>query len=305
MALEIVVGKQDFLDIIDPAQDYKKVVSGLTVGEGPAWHEKLKCYFFNDIPTSYTYVLKEGETSAKKAFYNGCKANGMCIDRHDRLIMCEHATSRIVSWDTEGQEERILVSHYGEIELNSPNDVIERSDGKIYFSDPIYGRSDKPSAVKRPIPSGLRPVYMYDPANKLLIPAAMNFESPNGLCFSPDEKILYIDDSTTNRITAHTVNTDGTLAEERLVIVVPSEWGNPDGLKVDELGNLIIAGANGLVWITPDGEFIGRIVKPSKDRVLNFCFGGTDHRTLLITCDEGVYLLQSKVRGCFIPREPF
>jgi gluconolactonase len=301
--LEIEIGKQCFRDIIDPDQNYKKVISGLSVGEGPVWHEKLKSFFFNDIPASYTYILKENEETAKKAFYNGCKANGMCVNREDRLVMCEHATSRIVSWDTEGQEEQILVSHYGEIELNSPNDVIERSDGIIYFTDPIYGRSDKPSAVKRPIPSDLRPVYMYNPSNKKLTVAAKDFISPNGLCFSADEKILYVDDSTTNHITAYIVNADGTLAEERLVIVVPEKWGNPDGLKVDENGNIIIAAANGLVWLTPEGEFIGRVIKPSNDRVLNFCFGGTDHRTMLIACDEGAYLLQSKICGCFTPRK--
>jgi gluconolactonase len=297
MPLELIIEKQQFLDLIDPDQDYKKIMSGLTVGEGPVWHEALQKFFFNDIPASYTYIYREGDDNAKKAFYNGCRANGMSVDLNDRLIMCEHATSRVVSWDAEGKEARILVSHYGDVELNSPNDVIVRSDGRIYFSDPIYGRLDKPSAVKRSIPSDLRPVYMYNPSTMDVVPVAKNFTNPNGLCFSPEEEILYVDDSETNRITAYDVHPDGTLTGERLIIVVPNEWGTPDGMKVDELGNLIIAASNGLVWLTPGGELIGRVVKPESERLLNFCFGGKDRRTILLACNTGVYVLRSKIRG--------
>ena len=298
MPLEVIVRDERFYDLFDPNQEYQKIASGLLLGEGPFWHDELKSFIFNDVPNSNTYCYST-ESGLRLLFHNGRKGNGNCLDRYGRIIMCEHWTSELSSWNIDGTDRKVLASSYDGIELNSPNDVVERSDGLIYFTDPIYGRGTKPACNPRPIPSSRRPVYLLNQDTGELRIVAENFENPNGLCFSPDEKILYVADSPTYRITAYDVAADGSLSNERLVCVTEGEGGPPDGLKCDAQGNLVVAAQCGLHWITPEGKYLGVIIEP--ERLLNFCFGGEDGRTLLFACATGAYLLRSKVAGCPIP----
>ena len=129
--------------------------------------------------------------------------------------------------------------------------------------------------------------------------AADNFENPNGLCFSPDEKILYVADSPTYSIWAYDVAEDGTLSNARLICKTEGEGGPPDGMKCDAQGNIVVAAQQGLHWIAPDGTYLGIVYEPQ--RLLNFCFGGEDGKTILLACAEGAYLIRSKVAGCQIP----
>lgn len=300
MAIKVIVRDKRFLDLFDPEQDYQKIASGLTLGEGPIWHDDLQSFIFNDVPASKTYIYNNKE-ELNLLFNNQYKANGVCLDKNGRLIMCEHYTSHLSSWAIDGSDRKVLASEYEGVELNSPNDVIQRSDGLIYFTDPVSGRGTKPACNPRPIPSDRRPVFMYNPLTEELKIVAMNFKSPNGLCFSPDEKILYVGDSITYRIVAYDVQPDGSLTNERLIKVTEGEGGPPDGLKVDEFGNILVAAQQGLHWLTPAGDYLGVIIEP--ERLLNFCFGGKDHKTLLFACAEGAYLLRSKIAGCFISRK--
>lgn len=295
MAIDVVVHDERFLDLFDPQQNYVRIASGLTLGEGPVWHEGLHSLLFNDIPASKTYIFNERD-GLRVLFDNGSKANGMWVDQDGRLLMCEHATSRLVRRSTDGGTVEVLADHYGDIELNSPNDVVQRSDGLIYFTDPIYGRLDKPASVPRPIPSNLRPVYCLNPGTGRLSLAATGFENPNGLCFSPDEKILYVNDSPTYRILAFDVEADGSLTHERLVAVTQGEGGPPDGMKVDEMGNIVCAAQRGLHWLTAEGEYLGVVTEP--ERLLNFTWGGDDFRSMYIACATGAYRLKTRVRGC-------
>lgn len=295
MAIDVVVYDRRFLDLVDPNQDYVRIASGLTLGEGPVWHEGLRSLIFNDIPASKTYMYNERD-GLRLLFDNGSKANGMWVDPEGWLLMCEHATSRLVRRSPDGRTVEVLADHYGDIELNSPNDVVQRSDGLIYFSDPIYGRLDKPASVPRPFPSDLRPVYRYDPCTKRLSLAAAGFENPNGLCFSPDERVLYVNDSPTCRILAFDVTGDGMLTHERLVARTQGEGGPPDGMKVDEFGNIVCAAQQGLHWLTPEGEYLGVIIEP--ERLLNFTWGDDDFQTLYIACATGAYRFRTLARGC-------
>lgn len=299
MAIEIIPIQEEFKDIFDPNQDYVKIADGLMLGEGPFWHPEMKCFIFDDVPNSKTYSYSEKD-GLKLLFNNEYKANGACLAKDGRWIGCEHWTSYLVARDLpSGENREVLASEYDGIELNSPNDVIVRSDGLIYFTDPIYGRGIKPACNPRPIPSDRRPVYMYDPQNKALKLVADGFENPNGLCFSPDEKILYVNDSGRYEIKAYDVNPDGTLANERLLLVTEGEGGPPDGMKCDSMGNLVIAAQKGLHWVSPEGKYIGRIIEP--ERLLNFCFGGEDLKTILICCQTGAYLIKSKISGSVLP----
>lgn len=298
MSLDVIIKDKVFLDLIDPEQNYVQVASGLMLGEGPIWHSKLKSFIFNDVPNSKTCIYNERD-GVRLLFENGRKGNGNCLDRNGRIIMCEHWTSQLASWSMDGTDRQVLASEYEGVELNSPNDVVERSDGLLYFTDPIYGRGTKPACNPRPIPSDRRPVYMLNPDTGELRIAAENFENPNGLCFSPDEKILYVADSPTYRIMAFDVADDGTLSNERLICVTEGEGGPPDGLKCDAFGNLVVAAQRGLHWIAPDGHYLGVIIEP--ERLLNFCFGGEDGKTVFLACAEGAYLIRAKIAGCAIP----
>lgn len=281
--------------MFDPNQDYVRIASGLTLGEGPVWHDGLRSLIFNDIPASKTYIYN-AKDGLRVLFDNGSKANGMWVDPEGWLLVCEHATSRLVRRSTDGRIVQVLADHYRDVELNSPNDVVQRSDGLIYFSDPIYGRLDKPASVPRSFPSDLRPVYLYNPHTRQLTLAATEFENPNGLCFSPDEKVLYVNDSPTYRIVAFDVESDGTLTHERLIAKTQGEGGPPDGMKVDEFGNIVCAAQKGLHWLTPEGEYLGVIIEP--ERLLNFTWGDDDFRTLYVACTTGAYRVRTRVRGC-------
>ena len=301
MAIDVVVHNERFLNLFDPNQDYVRIASGLTLGEGPVWHEGLRSLIFNDIPASMTYIYNRRD-GLRTLFNNGAKANGMYVDPEGQLLMCEHATSRLVRRSIDGRNVEVLADHYGDVELNSPNDVVQRSDGLVYFTDPVYGRLDRPACVPRPIPSDLRPVYVYDPETRELRIAATEFENPNGLCFSPDEKTLYVNDSPTYRILAFDVEPDGRLSNERLIARTRGEGGVPDGMKVDALGNIVCAAQHGLHWMTPDGEYLGVIIEP--ERLLNFTWGDDDFQTVYIACAEGAYSFRTRVKGWRYGRGP-
>ncbi len=299
MAISYISCDPAFLELFDPQQDYIKIADGLTLGEGPFWDPILDCFIFNDVPASKTYSYNEKD-GIKVLFDNEFKANGSCLNLDGRWLGCEHWTSFVSARNLPGGEAReVLASKYGGTELNSPNDIVVRSDGLIYFTDPIYGRGIKPACNPRPIPSDRRPVYMYDPSKKSLILVVDGFENPNGLCFSPDERILYVNDSGRYEVKAYDVNPDGTLSNERLLLVTEGEGGPPDGMKCDEYGNIVIAAQQGLHWVSPEGNYLGVIIQP--ERLLNFTFGGSDMKTVLICCQTGAYIFRSKAAGTILP----
>lgn len=288
--------------VIEPTAEAELYSDGFSFTEGPLWDGESRCFMFNDIPSSTTYRW-DPERGLAKAFENGTKSNGMYLARDGGLLVCEHATSSVVRRSADGTSRRVLSDHWNGIELNSPNDIVERSDGKVYFSDPVFGRMTKPSSVPRPFPSEHRAVYMYDPATGKTSQVASGYVNPNGLCFSADESILYVNDSDAYLINAYDVMPDGTLMNERLLAEVTGgeENHSPDGLKLDSMGNIVCAGQNGgIYWFDPDGIALG-IVHIDPVRVVNFCWGGDDGRTMLLTCADAVYGLHTLVSGSKYP----
>src|SRR6187455_2259272 len=224
------------------------------------------------------------------------KCNGMTYDADLNLIVCEHATSSLVRERPDGRRE-ILASHFDGLELNSPNDICVRSDGSIYFSDPWYGRMPV-YGVERPRQLGFQGVYRVPPgggAPQLLVDRN-RFDQPNGLCFSPDEKLLYVNDTVKCTIWAFEVNPDGSLSTGRMFasgIRSELEPGVPDGMKCDSAGNIWVTAPGG-VWVYgKNGALLGKVRVP--ELVANLHWGKSDWRTLFMTATHSLYGVRTKI----------
>ena len=299
MKVKLKVLDERLWDLIDPEAEIEEIVPDMHLTEGALWDYKEQKLLFNDIPVSNTmYWKKSGESGV--LFSNGKKANGQCFDPQGRLIVCEHATSFLSRCRTDGSGYEVLAKECMGVELNSPNDVVCRSDGLIYFTDPDYGRQDKPAGVYRPVPSDRRPVHLLNPEDGSIRIGADGFANPNGLCFSPDEKILYVNDSPNYCIEAFDVAQDGSLSGRRRFASVPimdTDDTVPDGMKIDEKGNVLCCGPDGLHYYLPDGTRLGVLIISHMDTALNFCWGGDDGKDLFITCIGSVLKTRTKVCG--------
>lgn len=270
----------------------ERLATGFTFTEGPVWRGDH--LLFSDIPNSRTIQyrpLPEGPeiTTFRQPTGN---ANGLTLDRHGNLLCCEHSGRRVSRVDAQGKVETVLDNYQGK-KLNSPNDVVVRSDGSIFFTDPPYGLPGG-TVGKEVEHNG---VYRVDSGGTahLLVD---DFERPNGLAFSPDERTLYVDDSARGHIRAFDVAADGSLSNGRVIAELrgqPGERGVPDGMKVDQEGNIYCTGPNG-VWIfDPSGRFMGRIVLAEVPA--NLAWGGPDWQTLYITAQTSLYRLRMGVPG--------
>ena len=193
------------------------------------------------------------------------KSNGLTWDREGRLLACEHATSRVTRTEPDGRI-TVLASHYEGKELNSPNDIVVKRDGAIYFSDPTYGRIEF-YGVPRPTELDFRGVYRLDPGTKALTLLVDDFKQPNGLCFSRDEKHLFVNDTERGHIRMFEVQPDGTLDRGRVWAETSGEGpGAPDGMKIDSAGNVYCCGPGGIHVFDPKGTCLGVIRMPEGGR---------------------------------------
>jgi gluconolactonase len=294
--------RPEFEDLIDPDAPVVQLGTGFTFTEGPIWHPVDHYLLFSDMPADVRRRW-DAESGVVEVRRPANKCNGMTYDADLDLIVCEHATSLLVRERRDGRRE-VLASHFEGQELNSPNDVCVRSDGSIYFTDPWYGRMPG-FGVERQRQLGFQGVYRVPPgggAPQLLVDREL-FDQPNGLCFSPDEKLIYVNDSERNLIRAFDVAADGSLSNGRVIatgIVSSLEAGKPDGMKCDEHGNVWVTAPGGLWVYAPSGELIGKVHSP--ERVANLAWGGADFRTLFLTATHSVYRVTTKVGP---RREPY
>ena len=289
-------------DLIDPYAPVGQVGTGFTFTEGPIWHPVDHYLLFSDMPADVRrrWDERNGVAEVKRP---SNKCNGMTYDADLNLIVCEHATSSLIRERRDGGRD-VLASHFERQELNSPNDVCVRSDGSIYFSDPWYGR--KPVyGVERPRQLGFQGVYRVPPGGgppQLLVDRFL-FDQPNGLCFSPDERLLYVNDTEQASIRVFDVAADGSLSNGRIFaagIRSSLESGDPDGMKCDQRGNVWVTGPGG-VWVyASSGDLIGKVRAPEK--VANLAWGGPDFRTLFLTATHSVYRVTTKIGP---RREPY
>jgi gluconolactonase len=282
--------------LVDENAEVEQIATGFSFTEGPIWMADGSLHF-SDMPGDKRrrWHPAEGVTVLRDP---SNKCNGMTRDDHGNLIVCEHVTSSLVRESPDGTRET-LASHWGERELNSPNDVIVASDGSIIFTDPTYGRMPG-FGLERELELDFQGVYRL-PADggdlQLLID---DFAQPNGLCFTPDESQLYINDTVHAHIRVFDVGPDHALSNGRVFAegIGTGDLASGelvDGMKLDELGNVYITGPKG-VWIfAPDGEHLGVIEVP--ENVGNVNWGGDDWSTLYIPASTSVYRVQMKVAG--------
>ncbi len=290
-----------FRQLVDEHAPVRQLGSGFTFTEGPIWHPVDQYLLFSDMPGDVRRRWDgAGVREVQKPSHMG---NGLTYDRDLNLIVCEHATSALVRIKPDGTRE-VLATHFEGRELNSPNDVCVRSDGSIYFSDPWYGRMPV-FGVERPRELGFQGVYRLGPegGEPKLVVDRYQFTMPNGLCFSPDEKRMYINDTEQANIRVFDVAANGSLSGGRIFasgIKDTLKAGVPDGMKCDQQGNVWVTAPGGLWVYAPDGSLIGKVAIP--ELAANLHWGGKDWRTLFVCASTSLYAVDTKVG----PRsEPF
>ena len=288
------VRRNEFTSLVDPDAPVRQIGSGFEFTEGPIWHPTEHYLLFSDMPGDVRRRWDEAG-GVREVMRPSNKCNGMTYDADLNLVICEHATSSLVRLSPDGRRE-VLASHFEGKELNSPNDVCGRSDGTIYFTDPWFGRMPV-YGVERPRELGWQGVFRVSPDGELhLAVGKRQFDQPNGLCFSPDESRLYVNDTTRALIRVFDVAPDGSLSHGRLFaqgIQSSREAGAPDGMKCDAEGNVWVTAPGGIRVYSPDGAQLGTVRIP--EMPANLHWGGAEWRTLFVCATTSVYAMETKV----------
>ena len=288
------VRRNEFTSLVDPDAPVRQIGSGFEFTEGPIWHPTEHYLLFSDMPGDVRRRWDEAG-GVREVMRPSNKCNGMTYDADLNLVICEHATSSLVRLSPDGRQE-VLASHFEGKELNSPNDVCVRSDGTIYFTDPWFGRMPV-YGVERPRELGWQGVFRVSPDGELhLAVGKRQFDQPNGLCFSPDESRLYVNDTTRALIRVFDVAPDGSLSHGRLFaqgIQSSREAGAPDGMKCDAEGNVWVTAPGGIRVCSPDGAQLGTVRIP--EMPANLHWGGAEWRTLFVCATTSVYAVETKV----------
>lgn len=269
-------------------------------GEGPVWLGDARCLLWSDIPNNR--VLKWDETTGTVSEWQkpSNNANGHTRDRQGRIIACEHAGRRVVRFEYDGSITVVADSYQGK-KLNSPNDVVCKSDGSIWFTDPPFGTYAFYEGIKLKAELPHTNVYRVDGQTGEITCVADDVDHPNGLAFSPDESILYIIESRSEprNILAYDV-VGGTRLANRRVFVACRPGESPDGFRVDIDGNLwcgwgMTAEYDGVRVINSSGAYIGHIHLP--ERCANLCFGGLHRNRLFMSAAQSLYSLYVNTQG--------
>ena len=288
------VRHSEFASLVDPGAPVRQIGSGFIFTEGPLWHPTEHYLLFSDMPGDVRRRWDEAG-GVREVMRPANKCNGMTYDAELNLVICEHATSSLVRLTPDGRRE-VLASHFEGKELNSPNDVCVRSDGTIYFTDPWFGRMPH-YGVERPRELGWQGVFRVSPDGALhLVVDKRQFDQPNGLCFSPDESKLYVNDTTRALIRVYDVAPDGSLSHGRLFaqgIQSSREAGLPDGMKCDAKGNIWVTAPGGIRVYSPRGAQLGTVRIP--EMPANLHWGGSEWRTLFVCATTSVYAVETKV----------
>ena len=291
------VCQEEFSSIINEKSRVEKVATGFQFVEGPVWNLQEGFLLFSDIPADQIlrWSPKEEVTVFRKPSGN---SNGLTYDRKGRLIVCQHGNRRVTRIEKDGTE-TVLADRYRGKRLNSPNDVVVKSEGSVYFTDPPYGigaSDDLTRPEKQELP--FQGVFRLDPEEGELTLLVDDFDRPNGLAFSPDEKVLYVADSYfgNRHIRAFDVSPEGMLHNSRVFAETKTEEpAPPDGMKVDVEGNLYVSAAGGIWVFSKDGRKLGKIRTP--ETPANCAWGGADMKTLYITAVTSLYLIRLKIPG--------
>ncbi|MEP2890101.1 SMP-30/gluconolactonase/LRE family protein [Tateyamaria sp.] len=274
----------------------KQLATGFDWVEGPVWFGDAGCLLFSDIPNNKIMRWTPGQgISVYRASSN--YSNGHTRDLQGRLISCEHGTRRVTRTEYDGSI-TVIADQFDGKPLNSPNDVVVKSDGSIWFSDPHYGIMTNYEGFQSPQENPCV-VYRFTPETGTLETMVTDMNCPNGLAFSPDESLLYVADTgrmytdDAQHIWVYDCAPDGAISGGRLFHTI--DPGIADGIRVDTDGNLWSSAADGVHCIAPDGHVMGKIRVP--ELVSNICFGGRAKHQLYITATTSLYCITLNRQG--------
>ncbi|MCL4747808.1 MAG: SMP-30/gluconolactonase/LRE family protein [Burkholderiaceae bacterium] len=299
--LSLEIRNAGFNALVAPDSKVERIAGGLKFTEGPVWCGSH--LLFSDIPNNRIVRWRSLAEGPELTTYATGRSNGLTLDRQGRVLAAEHYGRRVTSVAADGMR-TVLAERFKGKRLNSPNDIVVKLDGSVYFTDPPYGvqpgtpgMSRAPGWWTAPIPGkelDCNGVFRIAPDGTLHL-VADDCACPNGLAFSPNESILYVIDSAHKHIRAYDVRPNGTLTNSRILLDMASEEaGTPDGLKIDLQGNIFSTGPGG-VWVCrPDGEVLGRILLPELPANLAW---GEDGSVLFLTAWTSVYRLRTRTQG--------
>ncbi len=304
------------LDEIVPADArVEKLADSFGFLEGPVWVRQGGYLLFSDIPANVIYKwspdvgkvsiflaysgftgtddsVAGAQSNDGRALVTLLGSNAVTVDPQGRVVYCAHGDRQVVRLEADGRR-TVLASQFEGKRLNSPNDLVFKSDGTLYFTDPPSGLRDRDKDPKKELPfSG---VYLLKGGKLQLITKDMT--TPNGIVFSPDEKYLYVNDSAKKTITRFDVQPDDTVTNGQVIIDMSSDKapGVPDGMKVDQKGNIYCTGPGGFWIMSPQGKHLGTVL--TSELPANLAFGGPDLKTLFLTARTGLYQIRLKIPG--------
>jgi gluconolactonase len=287
--------------LLAPDTSLERLYTGTEWGEGPVWLPGIRALRWSDIPNNriMQYRADDGQTIVYRE--NAEFTNGRTLDLDGEVVQCSHGR-RAVERDT-GGEVTVLVDRWHGKRLNSPNDVVVAADGSVWFTDPPYGILSNREGRKADPEYGGCYVFRFGEQSGDLTPVVTDMVHPNGLAFSPDERILYVSDTAGGRdnsaprhIRAYDVK-DGACVNGRVFAEI--EVGVPDGFRVDEAGRLWSSSGDGVLVFTPGGEILLHVPVPEK--VANVCFGGPDGQDLYIAAASSLYRIRTTTRDAARP----
>ena len=293
-------------EIVAPWTKLFKVADGFTFTEGPVWVNDGDGYLLFSDPNNNViyrltrdgdvqlYMTKSGYSGEDIGEYHQPGSNGLALDEEGRLTICQHGNRRVVRIEKNGLM-TVVADRFDSKRLNSPNDLVYRSDGTLFFTDPPFGLPKFHKDPRRELPHF--GVYSVKEGKVQLV--SRDFAGPNGLAFSPDEQFLYVGnwDDTNKVVKRYPVNSDGTLGDGGVFFDMTSAPGDDaiDGIKVDQRGNLYVSGPGGLWILDRHGRHLGTIRGPEHPH--NMAWGGSDGRTLYLAAQSGIYELRLNVGG--------
>ncbi|HUC17513.1 MAG TPA: SMP-30/gluconolactonase/LRE family protein [Acetobacteraceae bacterium] len=283
-----------------PLASIERLATGCRWAEGPVWFGDGRYLLWSDLPNNR--ILKwEEETGAVSAFRKPShNANGNTRDRQGRLVTCEHDARRVTRTEYDGAI-TVLMENFEGKRLNSPNDVVVKSDGSVWFTDPAFGILGyyEGHRAAQELPTN---VYRLDPETREASVIAGDVIAPNGLCFSPDEKLLYVVESRSvpRHILAFDVSANGKELASKRILIDAGPDGTPDGMRCDVEGNIwagwgMTEALDGVRIFNPEGRPIGHIHLP--ERCANLCFGGLHRNRLMMAASHSVYSLYVNTQG--------
>jgi gluconolactonase len=303
MALDLTssfqVVDERFRKLALPYIHVERLYTGCRWAEGPAWFAAGRYLVWSDIPNDRMMRWDETDGSVSVFRQPALNSNGHTVDREGRLVSCEHRARSVSRTEHDGTR-TVVASHFEGKRFNSPNDVVVKSDGSVWFTDPSYGIDSDYEGDAAASELGAQRVYRVDAASGAIGVVASDFVQPNGLAFSPDESLLYIVDTGATHVAdgphhvrRFRVAADGRLSGGEVFATCPV--GLYDGLRVDVHGNLWLSAGDGVHCHAPDGTLLGKVHVP--EAVANLCFGGAKRNRMFICGTTSLYAVYLNTRG--------